>query len=913
MLGPVGASGERLTSPTQVVLASVLAANAPHTVSFRRLIDAIWDDPPASAENSLHSHLSRLRRVLGAGSIVREGSAYRLAAPTDAAEFTEVIERPGAAGRMGRREELRSALSLWRGEAFGDCADHRFVRASVEALGALRGRAIRELAGLELAAGEPDLAVAIVRPHVEERPLDEEVWAVLVEALDASGRRVEALRASHEASLALSAAGLEASRVVREAERRVLRLDEETRSRRPPSPGDPFVGRDTLLERLEVMARSPGWVTLVGPGGVGKTRVASEFATRVDGAIVFCDLTEVDAADVEEAMARAAGVPRRPPYLDRVATRLGRAPSTLVLDCCEGVTDQVAVLGAELLGSCPELRVLATSRVAVGLAAERLLDVEPLEPADAAALLRTRLADAGVESPTAEMIDRLCTRVDRLPLTIEMLAGMLRSLPLEDLVSGLDDPIQVFGGSAGHLAASLDRSLRLLDEVDRSLFARLSLFRAPFVVDLAHRVGGPQVDRAEFLERLRSLRELSLLSPIDGGAGRRLRMLDTVRSVGRTHLERSGDRAVAEKQFVAALRDRALEMDAGLRSSDEVRWAHLVDAEIVDLRAAHRLAVRDRDDAAFAVVGAMFHLAYDRVRPEIAAWAAETVIALGDRGADARRTLAVAALEAMHTDRHDVAWRHVGHARRLDPGPQRHVELVAANLALRSADLASANDAAKRCTEAALQADDLYTLAIGYVLRALAVGYGGDLEQALEVAADARRVARSVGAPTLLSYADYVEGELLSETQPELALELLDRAHERAVASGSSLAEGISLVTITSLHGRSSDPGSVDGSFAHALQLWHDRGDWNRQWVTLRNLAEFLSRTDREQAAATIVGAVDAHGPAAFGAEGRRFEVARERIASVLGDQVTMRLCARGRSFTRDELLEHALEAVGGH
>jgi hypothetical protein len=171
--------------------------------------------------------------------------------------------------------------------------------------------------------------------------------------------------------------------------------------------------------------------------------------------------------------------------------------------------------------------------------------------------------------------------------------------------------------------------------------------------------------------------------------------------------------------------------------------------------------------------------------------------------------------------------------------------------------------------------------------------------------------SRQVSAPTLLAYTDYLEGELLSETDPDVALELLHRAHERAVASASSLAEGVSLVTITSLRARSADPTGADEEFASAIHHWRDRGDWNRQWVTLRNFAEYLARTEREDAAGVIIGAVDAHGPPAYGAEALRLDTARDLIERRLGTGTSQRLHARGRSLTRDELLDHALAASG--
>jgi DNA-binding SARP family transcriptional activator len=313
VLGPVRVAGAPLTSPTQLILLSVLASAAPEAVPFNRLVDAVWDEPPPSAENSLHSHLARLRRALGPGSVVREGAAYRLALPTDAAQFVALVEDPPPADPAARRRDLTDALALWRGTPFGDCSAHRFLRSSVDALTTARSRAVRELAGLDLADGDPLAAVTTLQGLVATQPLDEESWALLVEALHVSGRRADALRAVQQAFRSLAKVGLEPSGRLRDAEAAVLQSAPALRGRAEvPRPTGRLIGRAELIDTVTALVRSPGWATLVGPGGVGKTRLAIETVGLVDGPVVFCDLTEIDAADIEVTLARAASVPLRP-------------------------------------------------------------------------------------------------------------------------------------------------------------------------------------------------------------------------------------------------------------------------------------------------------------------------------------------------------------------------------------------------------------------------------------------------------------------------------------------------------------------------------------------------------------------------------------------------------------------------
>jgi predicted ATPase len=218
----------------------------------------------------------------------------------------------------------------------------------------------------------------------------------------------------------------------------------------------------------------------------------------------------------------------------------------LVLDCCEVAAPSVATIGTCLRRRCPDLRVLATSRTPVGVAGERLIEIAPLGPDDAAELLHARVVDAGMAPPGRDVLDTLCRAVDRLPLTIEMLAGSLRSLSAEELLDALDDSLTVLGGPEGDLASSVARSVDLLDDGERATFGRLSLFRGPFVLETASSLVAADDEHTAFVNHLRSLREHSLVVTVDTDAGRRLQILDTIRAVGHAQLEQRGDIDAAE-------------------------------------------------------------------------------------------------------------------------------------------------------------------------------------------------------------------------------------------------------------------------------------------------------------------------------------------------------------------------------
>ena len=908
VLGPIRVAGVSVTSPTQLVLLAVLVAASPDAVPFSRLMDAVWDEPPPSAENSLHSHLTRLRKSLGSGSIVREAGSYRLISPTDVERFEALLSAESTSIER-RRDDLAAALGLWRGTPFGLHADHRFVRAAADALNARRHAARRELATLALAGGETGVALAELRRLVIDHPLDEEGWVLLVDTLAADGRRAEAIRSAHQARIELAEAGLEPSTTLLDAEAKALGGSQSQRSGRVPRPLDELIGRDRLLDEVLDATAEPGWITLVGPGGVGKTRLAVEVVARLAGSIAFVDLTETATKDLAATIVGAVDAPLRPPYIDRLVTVLNTGPAWLVLDCCELVTESLALLGRQLLEGCPELRVLATSRTPVGVPGERLIDVAPLEDEAAVDLLCGRAASAGIRPPEAVVARELCRAVDCLPLHLEIIAGALRSLSPDELLAAAADPIVLLGGTKGSLDRSVARSVSLLADAERSTFDQLTMFRGPFVVEVARRAVEPDA-RAVVVDHVRRLRDLSLIVPIDTSAGRRLRMLDTVRSAARTDAERRPGHDKVEQRYASAMAERAREIGAGLRTTDELHWLKIAEAEIGELRAAHQLAIDRRFvDVAMSIPTALFTLVYDRLRADLASWADETLDVFGYEHPLADCVVAASALGAMHVDDHHRAWARLQQANGRPVGATE-CGLVAANLHLRSGALEQTDAQGALVIERAEAAGDLYLAVIGHVLCGLSASYLDRNEKALHHVRLGRRLSRRVAAPSALAYADYLDGEVHAEAEPTVALELLQRAYDRAVQCRSALAEGVALVTITTLHARSDTPETAGTAFGRAIRHWRDLGDWNLQWSTLRNLVEFLARTDQLVPAATLIGGIEAHGPPGFGREADRFAAASAQIEDILGRTEFARLAAKGRTLTNDELLDHALLTV---
>lgn len=392
VLGPVSievdGDVQPIGSPMQRRLLAALAAARPGAVDRDKLVDALWDDPPPSANATLSAHVSRLRAVLGREAIIGESGVYRLDVATDAEAFEAALDD------QPTPSDLDAALALWRGSAFGDAAAGPLVVAAASRIEALRFEAeVARAAGwLET---DPSRAIPAGEALVAAHPLDERGHVLLVRALGAAGRQADALRAVQRARADLAAAGLETSVALAAAERAVLGLEETTTTGRRgelPHPVASFIARAHETDRLLSAVEEHRWVTVVGPGGVGKTRLAVEAAhhlSRAGTPCRFVDLSGVAPEDLTNAVATAVGAATLPPIEDRLVDTCRRGPLLLVLDNAEHLADRLSRLGTSLLTATSDLTVLATSRRRIGVHGEHRLELGPLLPADAASLLHT--------------------------------------------------------------------------------------------------------------------------------------------------------------------------------------------------------------------------------------------------------------------------------------------------------------------------------------------------------------------------------------------------------------------------------------------------------------------------------------------------------------------------------------------
>ncbi|WFF06530.1 BTAD domain-containing putative transcriptional regulator [Micromonospora sp. WMMD1076] len=615
---PVDVAGARLRA-----LLIRLALDPGRPVSVPALAEALWgDEPPTDTANAVQTLVSRLRRAVPGLAVRSSPAGYRLDLDpddVDAGRFERLTRQGRAALRDGdaatARTTLRDALGLWRGAALAEVADAPYAAAAVARLAELRLTAQEDRIEAELRTGRPELLVAELDELTAAHPLRERLAELHLRTLAAAGRPAEALAAYERIRQRLAdELGVDPSPQLRAAHLELLRGEAAPP---PPTAGTrgnlrsaltTFVGRDGDLRRLTELLAGNRLVTLLGPGGAGKTRLASVAAARladgVPGGAWLVELAPItDPADVPRAVLDTLGrrdrtlEPVRPPARDtlgRLLETIATDETLIVLDNCEHVVEAAARLAEELLGRCPGLRVLATSREPLGIVGEALDPVPPLRlppadatPGDALAypsvqLLRDRAAAVragfAVTGDNVAAVVEICRRLDGLPLAIELAAARLRTLSPQQVAAGLDDRFRLLTGGSRTalprhrtLRAVVDWSWGLLTDDERRLAERLAVFPASVTADSAAGVAGPAA--AALLD---ALVDKSLLQVVGDG---RFRMLETIREYGLERLAAAGATAGARAAHAAYFRELVRTAEPHLRTAGQLPWLRLLEAE----------------------------------------------------------------------------------------------------------------------------------------------------------------------------------------------------------------------------------------------------------------------------------------------------------------------------------------------
>lgn len=639
----------------QRALLAALVVAFPGDVSGERLLEQVWHDVDDPKTSSLHFAVSKLRDRLSQqrprgdeGVIVREGSRYRLAVAAeqiDAVRFTDLVARGDRLREQGAAqaaaEAYATALSCWRGSPYADVADAEFVRPEVARLTAVELRTRKALLQIRLDLGGADVVETAER-LVAAHPLDERAWELLVVALYRAGRQADALAALRRVRTVLDGElGIEPGTGLRELETAVLRQDDArllgtaippaaAAPRNPnstlPCPRTALVARGRELAEVgAAVAREP-LVTLVGPGGVGKTRLAVEVCRhggerRADGPW-FVDLGAVRADALVAATVAAALQILGPGTVDHLATVLAPREFVLVLDNCEHLLDGVVELVTALLERCPGVRILATSREPLGLDGEWVYEVPPLDEDAAVELFGVRAAGVvpgwTIHDAVTEPVRRICTELDGIPLGIELAAAQLRVLSEQQIAEGLSDRFALLQGGSRTapprqrgLADAIEWSYRLLDDEQARLLREVAVFAGSFDLEGAAAVHG-SAPPLSVLPPLTALVRRSLLRVEPASSPRRYSMLQTIREFALERVDASErDRtAVVHRRFVLR---RALAATPHLRGSRARQTFDALTADIAEHRAAAASAAAAGDAVyLLELAGALYWFWYRR-------------------------------------------------------------------------------------------------------------------------------------------------------------------------------------------------------------------------------------------------------------------------------------------------------------
>jgi len=945
VLGPVRVHDADGTDRTpdgalQRRLLSLLVLRRGRAVSTGAAIEALWPDaPPHDPAAALQNHVSRLRRCLPPGAVASEADGYRLDPGTvevDADRLPALLERLTAADDPDAETELETLLARWHGPAHPELEDTDEGRVEAQRLDELRLRLREARAERRLAAGRTEGLVAELRALADEAPLRETPCALLMEALVASGRRVEALRAYDALRRRLAEElGIEPSPSLVARHESLLQGGgpaSEELAGDVPVPATSLLGRDALLADVLRAIDAGRLVTLVGPGGVGKTRLLLEVGRHLGerslGPAVLCELASTDAASAADAVAAGLGIDARPgvPPAQRVASVIRDRPAVVLLDNCEHVLEPVADLVEHVLARCPGVRAVCTSRERLRVPGEVVLRVPPLDVDDAGSVAvqlfveraRSAAPDFAPDDEELDLVADVVARLDGLPLAIELAAARLHTHDLAEVAAGLDARFDLlsagYRGSARHgsLHAAVSWSYDLLRPELQDVLCSLAVFAGPFSAEAAAAVC--DLERPAAVDALAQLVERSLLLRT---SDRRHVLLETIRAFGAEQLEASGRAEDARRRHA---RHHVAWTEQVQRQLATPGAAPLpaIDAALPELRSALSwlLAAGEVVDAG-RLVCALVDFGFFRLRPDVLGWAAGVTAAdPADASPHAPMMWVARAYADWMAGDLVASGAHVQRALRTAAGPDGelpadvHAEIptVRGNTALFAGRLEEAQSWYRIAVEAA--GDHPVRRPFARATALLALGYAEDPSAADEAAA----VLAEAGdeATPCAAYAWYCAGEAVAHLDVELAAARYAQALELASATHTSAVTGLAGASKASIDARHGDPDVAARAYRELIPHWRRAGMWSTQWTMLRSIAGLLERRGATRDAAVLLGAVRATqaGHRVFGADEAALDELAQRLRLRLGPAQLTAALAEGATLDGDAAVEVALRAL---
>ena len=635
LLSRVSYRGQEITGPRLRGLLALLADDLRAGCSIARLVEGLWpEEQPDNPTKALQVLVSRARSQLGSDVIASTPTGYRLALGEDQVDASAALlhattsaQRSRAGDHATALEHAEAGLALWDGDPGRDgTADGSASDDPVQVLRAERTPTYGTLARARaLALARLGRHAEAIEPLAElfaERPRDEEILLDLLRSEAATAGPSAALTRYDEYRRSLrDELGADPGAALQAGYQQLLQSETPAVRHGIPHEPNPLLGRADDIDAVTNLLRTSRVTSIVGPGGLGKTRLAQivsrEAEQRIVHLVALAGIATDDDVVREVASALGVGESRLPishlaiptDVLTGIAGALGPGPALLVLDNCEHVLRGAAELVRALVSMTRDLRVLTTSRSPLGLSSEAVYLLPELDLSTTVDLFgqRARAARPGVELP-ADAVAALAGHLDGLPLAVELAAARVRVMSVPEIARRLEDGFAVLRGGARDapqrhqaLHAVVDWSWNLLEPGGQAAMRALSVYTGGFTADAAERL----LDDADALLILEDLVDQSLLKVADTATGIRFQMLETVREYSAERREAAGEDDLVSERFLAWAREFGLAHHESIFGPDPFRCADRIRTEQDNLLQALRWGVARADGGTVAAVAAL--------------------------------------------------------------------------------------------------------------------------------------------------------------------------------------------------------------------------------------------------------------------------------------------------------------------
>ncbi|MFC8015436.1 AfsR/SARP family transcriptional regulator [Streptomyces cinereoruber] len=930
-------------------------------VTADALIECAWENekPPLDPVAALQNQVSRLRTYLGPMRhlLITRPPGYLLNVrpeDLDAHRFQQLIRESHERAATDSKSALScldEALTLWRGPAFAEFAE-TIARSQAVMLEQLRISAMEEKVDLLLAIGEVSQAIGQAEALNASEPLREHPYAQRMRGLALAGRLNESLAVFQSLRDRLDMElGTEPSEELRQLHVQLLRHEVEKPvaltvgaiSGTPPGPhygqiplpSSNLVGRVNEIASLTNELGSHRIVSVVGPGGVGKTRLATEVASRLQEKTQLCWVELADLQDddvVVHAVLESVGMHEASslPALQRLTSTIGERVVTLILDNCEHVLDGVFTTVQSILAACPNARLLLTSREPLRIDGEKVYQLSPLavesRDSEAVELFVDRFTSAGftsaaLDAVTMDRIVDIAQSLDGLPLALEIAAASAAELGLEATESiaamlGLDAGRRTPSSRHQNLRNLLSWSFDRLGPDERDLLTALAVFPSRFSISMVEELQtAASVSLVDTRSTLASLVRKSLVTVNVGPVieARNHRLLNTVRGFAE---ERLSSRPEVFYKFRRAHSEMTIDWARSrtekIRSGDSTEGFISLAYSMSDLRAAYFWARQESPDAAASFVSSMQIFAIHHGEYQILGWAEEMI-----GSGSVKPPAAIFFMGTNFAIRRGDLDTAEKYARQAIAAAETEVEraFISAGLThclLVQGRIEEVVSIGEKCWVVAHEASDYLGAIIHAGTVAIAYSYVGENSKASEWVQRCQHMAADSESILIKAYAAYFVGEASMSTDKDLSLTELSRAYRLATRIDSRFIASISLTSLVTLRARLGKDVSAFDSYHRALVSLREGDDRTALWVTVRNLIPLLSEMEKHDEAYILYAAMknSRSAPPVYGQEETLLESVIQRATVALDAEALDMLSERARTLEDEDAFQLATRIV---